>query len=156
MAAAVAEIRNTVTTATQQSSYQSVISTSSGRSNPSIIYQSPQALQSSRSNSNLAPKRSRCLNNFGICFFGGAGLHAAAHAPRAATLPPRRREAWLRIFGVRCGLPCDPPVGGHSCNGRIIPRFHRAVCDLYGAIRVKAGRRPSPRPDLRNDLPLTV
>src|SRR5262245_65155077 len=52
-AAAVAEIRNTVTTATQQSSYQSVISTSSGRSNPSIIYQSPQALQSSRSNANL-------------------------------------------------------------------------------------------------------
>jgi hypothetical protein len=26
-------------------------------------------------------------------------------------MPPRR--AWLRIFGVRCGLPCDPPVGGH-------------------------------------------
>src|SRR5262249_25853548 len=43
----------TVTTATQESSYQSVILTSSGRSNPSIIYQSPQALQSSRSNSNL-------------------------------------------------------------------------------------------------------
>src|SRR5215471_11849563 len=29
--------------------------------------------------------------------------------------PPRRR-AWLRLFGVRCSLPCDPPVGGHSCN----------------------------------------
>src|SRR5262249_16614020 len=50
-----------------------------------------------------------------------------ARAPRAAT-PPRRR-AWLRIFVVRCSLPCDPPVGGHSCNGGMIPRFHRAVCD---------------------------
>jgi hypothetical protein len=26
-------------------------------------------------------------------------------------------------------LPCDPPTGGHSCNGGMIPRFHRAVCD---------------------------
>jgi hypothetical protein len=49
-------------------------------------------------------------------------------ALRAATRQPRRR-AWLRIFGVRCSLPCDPLVGGHSCNGRMIPRFHRAVCD---------------------------
>src|SRR5262249_10252834 len=60
----------------------------------------------------------------------------AARASRAAT-PPRRR-AWLRIFVVGCSLPCDPPVGGHSCNGGMIPRFHRAVCDLYGAIGVKA------------------
>src|SRR5262245_33212378 len=63
---------------------------------------------------------------------------AAAPAPPAA-LPPQRPRAWLRIFGVRCGLPCDPPLGGHSCNGGIIPRFHRAVCDLYGAMGVKAG-----------------
>src|SRR5262249_17384002 len=34
----------------------------------------------------------------------------AARAPQPATRPPRRR-AWLRIFVVRCGLPCDPPVG---------------------------------------------
>jgi hypothetical protein len=33
-----------------------------------------------------------------------------ASAPRAATRQPRCR-AWLRIFVVRCGLPCDPPVG---------------------------------------------
>src|SRR6516162_8832370 len=46
----------------------------------------------------------------------------AARAPRAATRPPHRR-ARLRIFVVRCGLPCDPPVGGHSCNGGMIPRF---------------------------------
>src|SRR6516165_5244831 len=39
-----------------------------------------------------------------------------ARARRAAK-PPRRRAAWLRIFVVRCSLPCDPPVGGHSCNG---------------------------------------
>src|SRR5262249_39268651 len=48
--------------------------------------------------------------------------------PRAATRPPRRR-AWLRIFVARCGLPCDPPVGGHSCNGGMIPRSHRAVSE---------------------------
>src|SRR5262245_28173446 len=41
---------------------------------------------------------------------------AAARAPRAATRLPRRREAWLRIFVVECSLPCDPLVGGHSCN----------------------------------------
>ena len=40
---------------------------------------------------------------------------------------------------MRCSLPCDPPAGGHSCNGGMIPPFHRAVCDLYGAIGVKAG-----------------
>jgi hypothetical protein len=28
-------------------------------------------------------------------------------------------------------LPCDPSVGGHSCNGGMIPRFHRAVCDYF-------------------------
>jgi hypothetical protein len=26
-------------------------------------------------------------------------------------------------------LPCDPPVGGHSCNRGMIPHLHRAVCD---------------------------
>src|SRR5262245_10557510 len=36
-------------------------------------------------------------------------------APRAATRQPPRRP-WLRTFVVRCGLPCDPPVGGHSCE----------------------------------------
>src|SRR5262245_63600127 len=55
---------------------------------------------------------------------------AAAHVPPTATPPPRRR-AWLRIFVVRCGLPCDPPLGGHSCNGGMIPRFHRAACDYF-------------------------
>jgi hypothetical protein len=56
-------------------------------------------------------------------------LPVAARAPRAAKLPPRR--AWLRIFVVRCGLPCDPPVGGHSCNGGMIPRFECAVCGYF-------------------------
>src|SRR6516164_4307869 len=36
-----------------------------------------------------------------------ASARPAAPAPRAATLLPRRR-AWLRIFVVRCSLPCDP------------------------------------------------
>ena len=35
----------------------------------------------------------------------------------------------LRIFVVRCSLPCDPPAGGHSCNGGMIPPFHCAVSD---------------------------
>jgi hypothetical protein len=52
----------------------------------------------------------------------------AARAPPAAMLLPRCR-ARLRIFLVRCALPYDPPVWGHSCNGGMIPRFHRAVCD---------------------------
>ena len=37
--------------------------------------------------------------------------------PTRRPAKPPRRQAWLRIFVVRCGLPCDPPVGGHSCNG---------------------------------------
>src|SRR5262249_918859 len=40
----------------------------------------------------------------------------ATSAPRAA-MQPLRRRVWLRIFVVRYGLPCDPPVGGPSCNG---------------------------------------
>src|SRR6266478_1328385 len=56
-------------------------------------------------------------------------LIVAARAPRAATPLPSRR-AWLRIFVVRCSLPCDPPVGGHSCHGGMIP-------PLYGAFFVK-------------------
>src|SRR5262252_6148578 len=40
-----------------------------------------------------------------------------------------RRRVWIRIFVVRYGLPCDPPVGGHSCNGEMIPRFHHPPRD---------------------------
>jgi hypothetical protein len=49
-----------------------------------------------------------------------------AEAPQ---LRGSRKRPDLRIFVVRCGLPCDPPVGGHSCHGGIIPCFHRAVSD---------------------------
>ena len=66
----------------------------------------------------------------------GAFFRLAAPAPRAATRS--RRRAWLRIFVVRCGLPCDPPVGGLSCNGGMIPRFHRAV--VTEADSLSAGR----------------
>src|SRR5262249_28599360 len=69
----------------------------------------------------------------------GAFFRLAAHAPRAATRS--RRRAWLRIFVVRCGLPCDPPVGGLSCNGGMIPRFHRAVVDW---VRYFSGRPVDP------------
>src|SRR5262245_57865930 len=58
------------------------------------------------------------------------GIAASARASQAATRPPRRRVR-PRIFVVRYSLPCDPPVGGHSCNGGMIPRFHRAVCDNF-------------------------
>src|SRR5262245_30665745 len=44
---------------------------------------------------------------------------AAVRAPRVATRLWRRR-VWLRIFVVRRDLPCDPPVGGHSCNAERI------------------------------------
>src|SRR5262249_30744283 len=43
------------------------------------------------------------------------GPPAAARAPRVATQP--RRRAQPRMFVVGCSLPCDPPVGGPSCNG---------------------------------------
>jgi hypothetical protein len=40
----------------------------------------------------------------------------AARAPRAATRLPRRR-AWLRIFVVRCGLPCGAALLDHLVGG---------------------------------------
>ena len=50
-------------------------------------------------------------------------------APRVATALHRR--TWLRIFAVRCSLPCDPQVGViHAMEG-MIPRFERAVCDYF-------------------------
>src|SRR5215831_20275477 len=63
---------------------------------------------------------------------------AVARAPRAAT-PPRRR-AWLRIFVVRCSLPCDPPVGGHSCNGRSYHAIARSAtkADRQGSLNHSA------------------
>src|SRR5215467_13861285 len=54
----------------------------------------------------------------------GRSAASAPRLPRAATQPPRRR-AWLRIFVVRCSLPCDPPVGGHSCNGGVACALRR-------------------------------
>jgi hypothetical protein len=45
-----------------------------------------------------------------------------------AALP--RRRAWLRIFGVQCSLPCDPPAWGSFMQWAMITRFHRAVWDL--------------------------
>jgi NAD(P)H-binding len=56
-------------------------------------------------------------------------LTSSLPTSRSEPMRPPRRRAWLRIFVVRCGLPSDPPVGGHSCNEEMIPRFHRAVSD---------------------------
>jgi hypothetical protein len=69
--------------------------------------------------------------------YGGNRSPAAAPAPRAAT--PPRRQASLRIFVVRGGLPCDPPVGGHPCHGGMIPRLHRAVSDKNRASEERFG-----------------
>src|SRR5262249_3490914 len=33
------------------------------------------------------------------------------------------------VEGHNVAMECEPRVGGHSCNGGMIPRFHRAVCD---------------------------
>src|SRR5262249_49742046 len=102
-----------------------------------------------------------------------ARARPAALLPGPATRQPRRR-AWLRIFVVRCSLPCDPPVGGHSCNGGmiprdggILPRFHRerprqrpAQCLLWPTLRTQVGHlpksengmdRPRSRPQQRSE-----
>jgi hypothetical protein len=42
------------------------------------------------------------------------GIAGVAREPQAAM---QRCRASLRIFVVRCSLPCDPPLGDHSCNG---------------------------------------
>ena len=66
------------------------------------------------------PQVIRCretpITGIACCCARAASGHAAA--------PPSVAKNFL----VRCGLPCDPSAGGHSCNGGMIPRFHRAVC----------------------------
>jgi hypothetical protein len=64
--------------------------------------------------------RRKPITGIGVCCARTASGHAAAAPPRA-----------VKNFVVRCSLPCDPPVGGHSCNGGMIPRFRRAVCDYF-------------------------
>src|SRR5262245_8729277 len=61
-------------------------------------------------------------------------LPVAARAPPTATRQPRRRAS-LRIFVVQCGLPCDPPVGGHSCNGGMIPRLSEGTNNAFCAAK---------------------
>src|SRR5262245_14503127 len=65
-----------------------------------------------------------------------ARVQLVAPAPPAATPPLRRREAWLRIFVVGCSSPCDPPVGGHSCNGR---SYHASIARSV----TRADRQPN-------------
>jgi hypothetical protein len=45
------------------------------------------------------------------------------------------RRASLRIFVVQCSLPCDPPVGGHSCPGEMIPRLGPLITSRAAAKR---------------------
>src|SRR5262249_39325429 len=53
-----------------------------------------------------------------------ATLPIAGPTPRAATQPLRRR-VWLRIFVVRCSLPCDPSGWGSSKQWR--GRYHASI-----------------------------
>src|SRR5262249_37754668 len=63
---------------------------------------------------------------------------AAARAPPAATPPPHRR-AWLRIFGVRCGLPCDPRLGViHAIEGR----YHALAKERTMLLRCESRLQP--------------
>src|ERR1700745_2317923 len=54
---------------------------------------------------------------------------------------------------VRCSLPSDPPVGGHSCNGGMIPRFHRVVCH-YFTLWNTAGADCTVKSESRSRLPV--
>jgi hypothetical protein len=51
-------------------------------------------------------------------------------------------------------LPCDPPVGGHSCNRWMIPRFERAVCDYFTA-RDRRRCRLHDKSESRSRLPVS-
>src|SRR5262245_55570978 len=43
------------------------------------------------------------------------------------------------MLGVRYGLPCDPPVGGHSCNGGMITRLQESDILLCGSRHIGVG-----------------
>src|SRR5262249_26482395 len=99
------------------------------------VQSGPATMTKTTSSTSTTPSASRLLATLGDRLESTNSCVMRGIFAGAATLP--RRRAWLRIFVARCSLPCDPPVGGHSCNGGRIPRFHRPVCDLYGAIGVK-------------------
>src|SRR5262249_45152526 len=54
---------------------------------------------------------------------GAFNRSPARPSGHAAAAPPSVARNFRRSF------PCDPPVGGHSCNGGMIPRFDRAVLE---------------------------
>src|SRR5262249_11694421 len=67
---------------------------------------------------------------------------AVARAQRAATRQPRRR-AWPRIFVVRCGFPCDPPVGViHAIEGLYHASIARSVTKAAIGKSRECSRRP--------------
>src|SRR5262249_41886902 len=71
-------------------------------------------------------------------------LLAAARAPRGAT-PPRRRATWLRIFVVRCSLPCDPSGWGSFMQWKDDTTLSsrglglRPIGKSSGSLRITAG-----------------
>src|SRR5262249_20482665 len=80
---------------------------------------------------------------------------------------PRRRRAWLRIFVVRCGLPCDPPVGVIHAMGESYHAFAaRSVYEIKhdgfrviarrSADRVKLYSWPGIRPTVRGENPRSL
>jgi hypothetical protein len=52
-----------------------------------------------------------------------SGVRRWHKAGDQAPMSDMRRREFTTLLGG------DPPVGGHSCNGGMIARFHRAVCD---------------------------
>ena len=71
----------------------------------------------------------KALNDFRKLYGRFLRAISCASATPADAQPSRAaaNQQGAAFFVVRCSLPCDPPAGGHSCNGGIIPRFHRAV-----------------------------
>src|SRR5262249_44632838 len=68
--------------------------------------------------SGLAPRRDADAPQFAL-------LRARLKRPRRSAAEKRGQE--FSAFDVARHV--TPPVGGHSRNGEMIPRFHRAICD---------------------------
>src|SRR6516225_12230013 len=69
----------------------------------------------------------------GCCARTASGHAAAVALPSVAK--NFRRSIWLAMR--------PPPVGGHSCNGGMIPRFHRVTSSLLARLSevTQIGRR---------------
>src|SRR5262249_61092393 len=82
-----------------------------------------------------------------------ASPSSSERAPRGS-VRHHRRLRWLNFFGFRRRVPSDPPVGGHSCNGGMIPRFHRVVFH-YFTLWNTAGADCTVKSESRSRLPVS-